>query len=178
MSSLKIGDGGENVLMDMQQPQRSLDLLAVLLPSKMEFKRPVVDGAKQGHKAPSQIPSEVAAILSLAKDKAAGPVAIYGSVSTADVAAYIKEYVAYNDEASQVVLHENDIRFVGISQLEESSKVKHLGEYDVEISIKGSEGVIGRKVVVLAEQKVEVDVQEEPKQEEQVEKQEEDVKKE
>lgn len=78
-----------------------------------------------------------------------GPIAIYGSVTTTDVSNHIKEYVAYNDEASRVTLSEDDIRFTGLSELEESTRVKHLGEYEVEISIKGTEGRVRRKLLVL-----------------------------
>ena len=88
----------------------------------------------------------------LQRSATVGPIAIYGSVSTTDIANNIKEYVAYNDEASRVTLSDNDIRFVGVSELEESTRVKHLGEYEIEISIKGTEGRVRRKVQVLAQQ--------------------------
>lgn len=83
---------------------------------------------------------------------AVGPKAIFGSVSTADVATYVKEKVAYNDEASRITLSEHDVRFMGLSALEEGTRVKHMGEYEVEIGMQKVEGKIKRKVVVLAQQ--------------------------
>jgi hypothetical protein len=133
---------------NLRQPQRSLDLLAVLLPSKLEFPRPVIEVIETEQN--KNLPREVTDILH--QNAAAGPIAIYGSVSTTDIANNIKEYVAYNDEASRVTLSDNDIKFVGVSELEETTRVKHLGEYDIEISIKGTEGRVQRKVHVIAQQ--------------------------
>jgi ribosomal protein L9 len=142
------------------QPQRSLDLLAVLLPSKLEFFRPVIEVTEQEQN--KNLPKEITDILH--QSGVAGPVAIYGSVSTTDIANNIKDYVAYNDEASRVTLSDNDIRFVGLSELEETTRVKHLGEYEIEISIKGTEGRVKRKVLVIAQEK-DQQLQEEPKNE-------------
>jgi ribosomal protein L9 len=110
------------------------------------------------------IPKEVQEILQ--HSGTAGPVSIYGSVSTTDIANNIKEYVAYNDEASRVTLSDSDIRFVGVSELEESTRVKHLGEYEIEISIKGTEGRVRRMVQVLAQEDVQPAEEAEQKKEE------------
>ncbi|KAF2426317.1 hypothetical protein EJ08DRAFT_561693, partial [Tothia fuscella] len=151
---------GEVRVRELLSPQRSLDLLAVLLPSKLEFYRPVVTSSLPSTSSPSSsstnnpsaIPKEVLSILSSspASPKQSSQIPIYGSISTLDVANHIKEYISYNDEASQVVLNENDVKFVGLGQLDDVSRVKHLGEYGVEIGMKGVEGKVSRRVVVAA----------------------------
>jgi len=128
-------------------PQRAIDLLHVLLPAKMEFFRTAIEKADQEQKK-SSIPKEVAAILSTANT---GPIPIYGSVSTSDIAINIKELVAYNDEAARVPLSDEDIRFIGLSELEEPTRVKHLGDYEIEISIKGTQDRVRRRMQVLAQ---------------------------
>jgi hypothetical protein len=144
-----------------QQPQRSIDLLDVLLPSKLEFIRPAIEAVETDQY--KNLPKEVADILQ--QSASTGPVAIYGSVSTTDIANLIKESVSYNDEASRVALSDNDIRFVGVSELEESTRVKHLGEYEIEINMKGADGPVRRKVHVVT-QKAEQAVGQEVKKEE------------
>jgi hypothetical protein len=151
-----------------QQPQRSLDLLDVLLPPKLEFIRPAIEAVEAEQY--KNLPKEVTDILQ--QSASIGPIAIYGSVSTSDIANFIKESVAYNDEASRVAISDSDIRFVGVSELEESTRVKHLGEYDIEITMKGGDGPVKRKVQVVTQkaeqpvtQKTAQAVEEEPKKE-------------
>lgn len=82
---------------------------------------------------------------------------IYGSVSTADVAAAIKEILAQNEEASKVLLGDEDVKFVTtradgspvVGLVEEGGRVKVLGEFEAEIRIKGAETVVRRVVRVL-----------------------------
>ncbi|KAL1301708.1 hypothetical protein AAFC00_005917 [Neodothiora populina] len=87
---------------------------------------------------------------------------IYGSVSTSDIANTIKSTLAQNDEASKITFSDDEVRFVHHSSTTaaaagsnnnnpaagggagagadetEVNKVKHLGEYEVEIRIKGA----------------------------------------
>ena len=71
--------------------------------------------------------------------------ALFGSVSVADVAAKIRQNLSENLEASMVSVAEEDVKFLGVK---ESDRVKHVGEYQVEIRIKGSDVVVKRAVRV------------------------------
>lgn len=89
----------------------------------------------------------------------AGPVAIYGSISTADIANAVKAIVAENDEAARIVFAEEDVRFVNLPPVQgqasaaETDKIKHLGDYEVEIRIKGADVPVKKAVRVLPQDK-------------------------
>ena len=75
---------------------------------------------------------------------------IFGSVSTVEIANHIKALLAENDEAALVVLTAEDIQFVGLNESDENDRVKFIGDYEVEIFVKGSEEAVKRTVRVLA----------------------------
>jgi len=77
------------------------------------------------------------------------PTAIYGSVSTHDVAQYIRESVAYNDEAAQIQVNETNVRIVNPVEGDDATRIKHLGQYEVEITVKGADLIVRRRVTVL-----------------------------
>ena len=69
-----------------------------------------------------------------------GPVAIYGSVTTADITTNIKAVLAAkaaeNDDAARVVLHAEDISIVHEAEAtDESDRIKALGDYQIEIRL-------------------------------------------
>lgn len=75
-------------------------------------------------------------------------VAIYGSVSTADIAASIKAYLSTkasegNEDAARVVLGPEDITIVRKegSEAVETDRIKTLGSFEVDITSKGGEAV-------------------------------------
>lgn len=76
--------------------------------------------------------------------------AIYGSVSTADVAATIKAALAHNDEAARVILNEADIRFVTDTEDADAQRVKELGVFKVEVQVPGAPEPLVRNVRVRA----------------------------
>lgn len=78
--------------------------------------------------------------------------AIYGSVSTADVAATLKAALAHNDEAARVILNEADIRFVTDSEGSDTQRVKELGVFKIEIQVPGAEAPLVRNVRVKAKE--------------------------
>jgi ribosomal protein L9 len=78
-------------------------------------------------------------------------VPIYGSVSTADIATSIKALLAHNDEAARITLSEENIKFVDIGDTDDPTKVKHLGDYNIAISLKGSTVSVSRKVHIVAQ---------------------------
>lgn len=77
---------------------------------------------------------------------------IYGSVGTMDIAIAIKALLAESDLAGTVVIEANQIRFVR-KQTEggDVDRVKMLGEYEIEVKVKGHGEAMRRKVRVLAE---------------------------
>jgi ribosomal protein L9 len=76
--------------------------------------------------------------------------AIYGSVSTADIAATLKAALAHNDEAARVILNEADIRFVTNTEEGDAQRVKELGVFKVEIQVPGAAAPLVRNVRVKA----------------------------
>lgn len=83
---------------------------------------------------------------------------IYGSVTTLDVATNLKAMIAaHEDMAGRVVLNAEDIRFV--SGTDDESRAKHLGDFDIEISVKGVAQPVRRQIRVLAEEQAPEDLE-------------------
>ena len=81
-------------------------------------------------------------------------VAIYGSVSTADIAESIKAILAESEEGVRVVLSAEDIRIItdeGPAPGAEADRIKALGDFDVDIQVKGGEAV-RRFLIVKAQE--------------------------
>ena len=150
-------------------PERSAELVEIFVPARLEFYRQPILEEKEAEQ-PSPEPKKplrplgtgIAADLLAARAdrpatvKPAGPQAIYGSVSTADILAAVKAVMAENDEAARVVLHAEDVRFVGLrGEGGETDRVKVVGEFGVEIlprGLEGGEGGVRRVVRVLAQE--------------------------
>ncbi|KAI9832935.1 MAG: hypothetical protein M1819_003965 [Sarea resinae] len=138
-------------------PDRATQVVSNLLPSKIEFYRTPIPAPKP--EKPAHDTSRAPSINSAAADFAAAseplpktePLGIYGSVSTGDIASSIKAFLDNNEEASKVNLSAEDISFIGgptPSDNAEVDRVKHLGDFEIEIKIKGAEETIRRVVVV------------------------------
>lgn len=152
-------------------PERSLELLEIFVPSRgLEFYRqPIIEESPQSTLPPPMEPKKPArsfgfgagAELMAARAQQAeypvkpkvpdGPQAIYGSVSTHDVLVAIRAAMAENDEARTVVLREDDVRFVDLVA-DETDRVKHVGDFKVEIKVKGAEGGVKRNVRIIAQE--------------------------
>jgi formylmethanofuran dehydrogenase subunit D len=104
----------------------------------------------------SKLPASVQAMLKASLPEA--PTPIYGSVSTQDVAQFIRDTVAYNDEAAQIQINENNLKFVNPVDGDDATRIKHLGQYEVEISFKGAETTIRKRVSVKKPQEGSTDV--------------------
>jgi ribosomal protein L9 len=124
------------VRIEQLTPERKAELITIFLPATLVFNRPVVENSTNQ--------------------------AIYGSVSIQDIAAHVRQSLAHNPEASRVLVTDFEARFVlpeGKKSPDarktpdgeelEDDKVKHLGEYEVEIQVHGSGDIIKRKVRVL-----------------------------
>ncbi|KAF1983626.1 hypothetical protein K402DRAFT_337832 [Aulographum hederae CBS 113979] len=108
-------------------PHRSVELIDLFLPAKLEFRRKANenDATQTEQKMP-----------------------IFGSVSTGDVGAVMKSLLSRNDEAAKVAILDDDIKFVGDS-IDDPTRVKHMGEYTVELKIKGAAAPVLRVVRVM-----------------------------
>ena len=110
------------------QPEHAIRLLEALLPTRLQFYRTPIKPDSQDD-------------------------AIYGSVSTQDVAQSIRSEISHNDEAARVSVFEDDVKFLNVSEGEDGRRVKKLGQFEVEISQKGTDRTLRRSVIVLAKDK-------------------------
>ena len=76
-------------------------------------------------------------------------IGIYGSVSTTDIALQLKASLAKDDRGALVKISPEDITFV--DELEDDTRVKHLGDFQIDIKPKGAPSSIRRTVCVIAE---------------------------
>jgi len=150
-------------------PERSLELLEIFVPLRLDFYRqPIIEepaapapmpapeakkpARSYGFGAGAELMAARAQQPEAAKPKvASGPQAIYGSVSTHDVVVAIRAAMAENDEAKMVVLREEDVRFVDLAA-EDGERVKHVGEFVVEVKVKGVEEGVKRNIRVVAQE--------------------------
>lgn len=110
--------------------ERKAELITIFLPSTLTFQRPVV---------------------------AQGSNAIFGSVTTQDIANHVRESLAHNPEASRVLVTDFDVRFVipeskatpVEGEVDTEERLKHLGVYEVSISVKGLDDAITRRVKIV-----------------------------
>jgi hypothetical protein len=73
---------------------------------------------------------------------------IYGSVSTADIAANLKAILAEDEDGMRVVLSPENISFV--EETSEKDRVKHLGIFEIAIRVDGAPDAIRRTIRVNA----------------------------
>lgn len=78
---------------------------------------------------------------------------IFGSVSTVDIVTELKALLAADGEGSRVVLSADDITFVNADgEGDERHRVKNLGVYEIDISVKGGTDVLRRTIKVNAQE--------------------------
>lgn len=81
------------------------------------------------------------------------PIGIYGSVTTADIAASVRAALSQTEEGARVVLSSEDFTFVrepGSDSAGEADRVKTLGNFQVDVQVKGG-GTVRRVVTVEAQ---------------------------
>lgn len=118
----------------------------MLLPDSLDFERKPVP--KPVTESKSKLPAAVQAMMKASMPVT--PTAIYGSVSTQDIAQSIREQVAYNDEAAGIQLGESNVKIVDPIEGDDANRIKHLGQYEVEVSFKGADLIVRRRVAVIA----------------------------
>ena len=77
--------------------------------------------------------------------------AIYGSVSPHDILVAVRAAIATNDEAARVLIAEQDIQFLE-PQAQSENKIKSIGDFTIELKIKGAEQGIRRTVRVIPQE--------------------------
>lgn len=115
-------------------------LIGTFVPNTIDFYRKRIEQeaeTKQRYGASGAADILTAAAMS-SKPKSATN-AIYGSVSTADLVQTIKGALAHNDEAARVIINEADVKFVSGHEEGDTSRVKQLGSFKVEIQLSGAE---------------------------------------
>ena len=126
-----------------------MELLDTFIPPTIDFSRQRIEQEKEAK--PRYGASGAADVLTAAamsaKPKASSN-AIYGSVSTADIAATLKAGLSHNDEAARVIVNEADIRFVDGTEEGDAQRVKELGVFKVEIRLPGAAEPLVRNIRV------------------------------
>jgi hypothetical protein len=74
---------------------------------------------------------------------------IYGSVSTTDIALHLNSTLATHERGSLIRISPEEIEFV--DDLEDASRVKHLGDFTIEIKLQGAPKPVRRTIRVSAE---------------------------
>lgn len=154
-----------DVKMKLLTVKRSAELLESLVPQELVFYRvPIAIPRSELEQPIEPLGSSINAIggdLPQRQDVPAPPspsaTRIFGSVSTADMVDSIKAVLAEDEEGARVVLGPEDISIVGQKSWDsegEEDRLKALGEYGVEIRLKGAEPV-RRTVSVRAQQEEE-----------------------
>lgn len=150
-------------------PERSMELVEIFVPKRLDFYRqPIIEEktpepapAPEQYKKPKFTMGGAAGDLMAARQRTPAPEkprrkeekqAIYGSVSVQDVLVAMRAAMATNDEAARVVLQEGDVNFVDLPESEEMGKVKHVGEFSVDVRVKGAEEGVRRTVRVVAQE--------------------------
>ena len=78
---------------------------------------------------------------------------IFGSVSTLDIVVELMALLAKDEEGSRVVLSAEDITFVNSEgEGDERHRVKNLGIFEIDISVKGASDVLRRTIKVNAQE--------------------------
>lgn len=168
-AEIKSASAFQQIGIERVSPERSGELLEIFVGSRIEFYRQpimeVVAEQEVEEKKPESLVegSGAAAELMAARKPSAkvskpvakaGPTPIYGSVSALDVLQAVRATMARNDEAARVILHEEDIVFVDLPETKhsEAGKVKHIGDFTVEMKVRGSDVVIKRTVRVIPQE--------------------------
>ncbi|KAF2200702.1 hypothetical protein GQ43DRAFT_395835 [Delitschia confertaspora ATCC 74209] len=132
------------VEIEFLSPERSMELLTTFVPPTIDFLRQ----PKEQDNTERMGASSAADVLSAAASRS--NTGIYGSVSTGDVASTIRQALAHNDEAARVILLDKDIKFLEGTTEGDSSRIKQLGKFKVEIKVSGATEPLVRTVRIRA----------------------------
>jgi hypothetical protein len=136
---------------DVLSPERSIELLNTFVPPTINFYRQRIE---QDSPSRERMGASGAAdiLTAAAMGKKASADAIYGSVSSADLVSTIRGALAHNDEAARVILNEADVKFLSGHEEGDTSRVKQLGTFKVEIRLAGAEESLVRNIRIRAKE--------------------------
>ncbi|CAG5149984.1 uncharacterized protein ALTATR162_LOCUS2509 [Alternaria atra] len=136
---------------DVLSPERSIELLNTFVPPTIDFYRQRIE---QDSPSRERMGASGAAdiLTAAAMGKKASADAIYGSVSSADLVSTIRGALAHNDEAARVILNEADVKFLSGHEEGDTSRVKQLGTFKVEIRLAGAEEPLVRNIRIRAKE--------------------------
>ncbi|QSZ30429.1 hypothetical protein DSL72_004952 [Monilinia vaccinii-corymbosi] len=138
--------------LELLSPERSTAILSDLIPPSIDFfETALTNTPPQVKKVSPSLASSSSISAAAAGNNTDKPdkVAIYGSVSTADVAAKIKTILDQDSKGKRVVFGPEDIKFV--QETEEKDRVKHLGIFEVDIRLKGAPEAVRRAIKINAQ---------------------------
>ncbi|MDI1492969.1 MAG: Fructose-bisphosphate aldolase 1 [Ramalina farinacea] len=152
-------------------PERATEILDEQLPSQILFYRvPITEpsSATTTETTPSPNPtteqrrqhaSPAAAALAAASSPTSPPIdvghslhaePIFGSVSTSDIADSIKALLAQDEEGARIVLSAEEVTILTSEGVEGGDRVKALGEFPIEVKMRGGRDTVRRIVSVTA----------------------------
>ena len=150
-------------------PERATEILDQKLPVQILFYRvPISEPSPTTDTTPSpesatqqqrQHASPAAAALAAAFTPKPPPVnvsdsrraePIFGSVSTSDIADSIKALLAQDEEGARIVLSAEDVTILTGEGVEGGDRVKALGEFPIEVKVRGGRDSVRRIVSVTA----------------------------
>ncbi|TGO84727.1 hypothetical protein BPOR_0473g00110 [Botrytis porri] len=140
------------VELELLSPERSTAILSDLIPPYIDFFETAITVAPLPVKKVSPSLASSSSISAAASKNSIGKperVPIYGSVSTADIAAKMKTILSQDSEGKRVVFGPEDIKFV--QETEEKDRVKHLGIFEVDIQLKGAPEAVRRSIKINAQ---------------------------
>ncbi|KAK4177678.1 hypothetical protein QBC36DRAFT_326538 [Triangularia setosa] len=113
------------------KPERVRELLDKLIPKTTTFYRIPIP-------APPSNAATISPLVAVAaaQESQEGPVAIYGSVSTKDIASSIKGRIFDHEDGAQIIIEPTHVTVLGLK--DESNKIKELGRFEVKVSIGNS----------------------------------------
>lgn len=145
-------------LTDMKQSKQATEIISTILPPKLVFYTSPIPNTESEVKPSEPSGRSINAIGGNIEPRSQDELVnkttrIFGSVTTADIADSIKAMLAQNELGRRVVLGAEAISTVKRSENDpgvEADRLKALGEFDIEIRIKGGD-VVRRAVSVRAQ---------------------------
>ncbi|KAH9871728.1 hypothetical protein J1614_005984 [Plenodomus biglobosus] len=132
---------------EVLSPQRSMELIDAFVPNTIDFYRQRIEQESQPRERyGASGAADILTAAAMGSKSRSHPDAIYGSVSTADLVQTIRGALAHNDEAARVILNEADVKFVTGHEEGDTSRVKQLGVFKVEIQLSGAEEPLTRNI--------------------------------
>jgi hypothetical protein len=131
------------------QPIEATLIVSSVLPPNLDFYRQPIEAPAPKKISPSLQPKAAISTAALGGAPKPAKTAIYGSVSTADIAASLKAILAEDEDGARVVLSPEEITFVEAT--EEGDRVKHLGIFEIDIRLKGAPDAVRRTIKISAQ---------------------------